>query len=185
MKWHTNRLLSWSKSSIEDCANLLNHTQAAPLRVVGKDWHTILSRVCYRLKVILKVVMWSSGSFNSSYDSSCKSQNFGESGWSSTRCVNGESVQVLGHFSFHGIFKLIHLFSHTPQEVIVGLVRPLRPPWAIPPLAPFWILHFIFIPIVFNPSWRAIFFLLQSLSHILVLLCQFVYTSHESLDLQR
>ena len=46
-------------------------------------------------------------------------------------------TQVLGHFPFHYIFELVHLFSHTPQKVIASLVKLLRAPWAISPLAPF------------------------------------------------
>ena len=155
-----------SKSSMEDCTNLLNHTRATPLRVVEKDWHIISSRVCYKFKVILKVVMWSSWSFNPSYDSSYGSQNLGESGWSRTCCVNGEFViltipsKFLAVFPFMEFFELVHLFSHTPQKVIAGLVRSLRPPWSISPLASFWTLHLVFVPIVFDPSWWAVLLLL-------------------------
>ena len=91
-KWCINKLLSWSKLSMEDCASLLNYTYTAPFSVIEKDWHTISSGVYCRLKVILKVVMWSNGSFNPSYDSSCRRRNFGGKGHSRTFNVNGESI---------------------------------------------------------------------------------------------
>ena len=40
-----------------EMANLLNHTHAAPLRVVGKERLKISSGGCCRLKFILKVVI--------------------------------------------------------------------------------------------------------------------------------
>ena len=57
-KWHTNEQLSCMKLSMDDQASLLNHTLAAPLKVVEKDQNKILLGVCCRPKVILKVIMW-------------------------------------------------------------------------------------------------------------------------------
>ena len=57
MKWRTKELLSCLKLSMDNQASLLNHILVAPLRVVGKNLHKILSGVYGKLKVILKVVM--------------------------------------------------------------------------------------------------------------------------------
>ena len=45
MKWQTKESLNWSKFAIKDDSSLLNQTQAAPLRVVGKDLHITSSGV--------------------------------------------------------------------------------------------------------------------------------------------
>jgi len=65
---------------MDDVVSLLNHTHAAPLRVVGKERHKISSGSCCRLGVILKVVIWSNRSFKPSNDSSCGRWNFGGKG---------------------------------------------------------------------------------------------------------
>ena len=70
-KWCTKELPSCPKLSMDNVASLLNNTCAAPLRVVGKERHNIPSGGCCKLKVVLKVVMWSSISFRSSNNSSC------------------------------------------------------------------------------------------------------------------
>ena len=57
MKWRTKELLSCLKLSMDNQASLLNHILVAPLRVVGKNLHKILSGFYGKLKVILKVVM--------------------------------------------------------------------------------------------------------------------------------
>ena len=96
---------------MDDYTNLLNHTCAAPLRVIRKDWHMISSGVCYRLKVILKVLMWSNRSFKSSYNSSCGRRNLGGKGHSTTFFVKGELVlftiqsRILVVFSFIAFFN--------------------------------------------------------------------------------
>ena len=56
---------------MDNIANLLNHTRVAPLRVVGKEQLNISFRGCCRLKIVLKVMIWSSRSFRPSNDSSC------------------------------------------------------------------------------------------------------------------
>lgn len=96
---------------MEDVSNLLNHTRAAPLRVVGKKRHKISSGVYCKLKVVLKVVMWSSGSFKPSNDSSCGSRNFGRKGHSKILVVKGEFVLLTVLSKFLSIFSLITLFS--------------------------------------------------------------------------
>ena len=77
---------------MDDIASLLNHTRATSLRMVGKERHKISSRGCCRLRVILKVVIWSSGSFRLSNDSSGGRRNFGGKGHFRTFIVKGESV---------------------------------------------------------------------------------------------
>ena len=77
---------------MDEVASLLNYTRVAPFRVVGKERHKISSRVCCRLRVILKVVIWSNGSFRSSNDLSYGRQNFSGSGHSKIFVVKGESV---------------------------------------------------------------------------------------------
>ena len=42
---------------MDERMSFINNTLVAPLRVVGKDLHKISSRVCYKLRVILKVVI--------------------------------------------------------------------------------------------------------------------------------
>ena len=41
MKYAKKALLNCSKLSIDDVGNLVNHSLAAPLRVVGKERHRI------------------------------------------------------------------------------------------------------------------------------------------------
>ena len=55
MKWRRKALLNCLKLSIDDVGNLVNHSLAAPLRVVGKERHSISSGGCWRPNVILKV----------------------------------------------------------------------------------------------------------------------------------
>ena len=119
MKWCMNKLFSWSKLSMEDYANLLNHAHAASFSAIGKDWHTISSKVCCRLKVILKVAMWSNGSFNPSYDSSCGRWNFGGKGHSRTFDVNGESVIFTITSKFFAIFPFIASLSSSISLLIL------------------------------------------------------------------
>ena len=70
MKWRRKALLSYSKLSTNDVGNLVNHSLTAPLRMVGKKRHSILSRGCWRPSVVLKVLRWSWGSLSPSNDSS-------------------------------------------------------------------------------------------------------------------
>ena len=43
MKWHKNALLNCSKLSMDDVGNFVNHSLAAPLRMVGKERISISS----------------------------------------------------------------------------------------------------------------------------------------------
>ena len=55
-KWHRKALPSRSKLSIDDVGSFVNHSLTAPLRVVGKDRHSISLGGCWRPKVVLKVL---------------------------------------------------------------------------------------------------------------------------------
>ena len=70
MKWRRKALLNCSKLSTDNVGNLVNHSLTAPLRVVGKELHSISSGGCWRPNVVLKVLRWSWGSLSPSNDSS-------------------------------------------------------------------------------------------------------------------
>ena len=111
MKWRRKELPSCSKLSMNDVGSLVNHSLAAPLRVVGKEWHSILSGGYWRPKIILKVLRWSKGSFSPSNGSSCGKRNFKGTGHSRTTMVKGKSVllTILSRLQF--VFSLIAFFS--------------------------------------------------------------------------
>ena len=111
MKWRTNELLNCSKSSMDDKAKLLNQTDVASLKVVKKDRHTISLEVWCKLKVVLKVVMWSNKSFKSSYESSYVRQNFDGKGHSKILVVKGEFVIFTIPSRFLVVFSFVALFS--------------------------------------------------------------------------
>ena len=46
MKWRRKALLNCLKLSTDDVGSLVNHSLAAPLRMVGKEQHSISSRGC-------------------------------------------------------------------------------------------------------------------------------------------
>ena len=103
---------------MDDVACLLNHTRTTPLRVVGREWHNISFGGYYRLKVILKVVIWSSGSFKPLNDSSCGRRNFGSIGHSRTFVVKGEFVLLTIPPRFQSVFSLIVFLSSTISLLI-------------------------------------------------------------------
>ena len=108
---------------MNDVVSLLNHTCAAPLRVVGKERHNISSRGCYRLKVVLKVMIWSNGSFRPLNDSSCGRQNFRDQGHSRTFAVKGKSVILTIPSKFRSVFSLIAFLSSS-ISFLISLRRP-------------------------------------------------------------
>ena len=122
MKWLIKEFPSCSKLSMDDVACLLNHTHAASLKVVGKEWHNIPSKGCYRLKVILKVVIWSNRSLKPSNDSCCRRRNFGGIWHSRTFMVKGESV-LLTIPSKWTRTSLDHFSPHFSKEVWICFVR--------------------------------------------------------------
>ena len=103
---------------MDDVASLLNHTRTTPLRVVGKERHNISSGDYCRLKVILKVVIWSSGSFRPSNDSSYGRKNFRGIGHSRTFVVKGEFVLLTLPSRFRSIFSFITSLSLTISLLI-------------------------------------------------------------------
>lgn len=111
MKWCTKELLSCLKSFKDDQVSLLNHTLAAPLRVVRKDLYKISSGVCCRLRVHLKVVIWSNGSLKPSNYLSWGRQNFGGKWHSKIFGVKGESVIFTIPSRFLFVFSLIAFLS--------------------------------------------------------------------------
>ena len=120
-KWRTKELPNCSKLSMDDVGSLLNHTCAAPLRVVGKEPHNISSSGCYRLKVILKVVIWYSGSFRRSNDSSYGRRNFGGIGHFTTFMVKGQFILLTIPSRFRSASSLIAFLS-----LIISLLISLR-----------------------------------------------------------
>ena len=117
-KWHTKELPNCLKLSMDDVGSLLNHTHATPLRVVGKEMHNISSGGYWRPRVVLKVVMWSSGSFRPSNDLSCGRWNFEGTGHSSTLVMKGESVLLTIPSKFRSVFSLITLLSSSISLLI-------------------------------------------------------------------
>ena len=93
MKLLMNNLLNSSKELTEFGGILLNHTNAGPLRVIGKTLHIISSGTPWRCIVVLKVAMWSNGSRAPSYESKEGILNFGGKGWPLMEAVKGESVR--------------------------------------------------------------------------------------------
>ena len=91
-KWRKKELPNYSKLSMDDVGNFINHSHAAPLKVVGNERHNISSGGYWRPRVFLKVLRWSKRSFNPSNDSSWDKRNFDGTGHSRTAAVKGESV---------------------------------------------------------------------------------------------
>ena len=69
-KWCKKALPNYSKLLMDDVGNFVNHSLAAPLRVVGKERHSISSGDYWRSSVVLKVLRWSKGSLSPSNGSS-------------------------------------------------------------------------------------------------------------------
>ena len=55
-KWHNKELPNCSKLSMDNIGNFVNHSLVVPLRVVGKEQHSISSGGCNRPKVVLKML---------------------------------------------------------------------------------------------------------------------------------
>ena len=82
----------------------------------------IPSKGCYRLKVILKVVIWSNRSLKPSNDSCCRRRNFGGIWHSRTFMLKGESV-LLTIPSKWTRTSLDHFSPHFSKEVWICFVR--------------------------------------------------------------
>ena len=117
-KWRKKELLSCSKSSMDKVGNFVNHFLTAPLRVVGKERHNILSGGCWRPKFVLKVLKWSKGSFNSSNGSSCGRRIFEGIGHSRIAMMKGEFVFLTIRSKLQYVFSLIALLSSSISFLI-------------------------------------------------------------------
>ena len=118
MKWWIKEPLSYSKLSMDDVGSLLNHSRAAPLRVVGKEWHRISSGGCWRPNVALNVFKWSSGSFSLSKGSNWGKQNLEGTGHSWTATVNGESVFLTILSKLWSVFSLMAFLNSSISFLI-------------------------------------------------------------------
>ena len=94
MKCRRKALLNCSKLSIDDVGNLVNHSLAAPLRVVGKERHRISFGGYLRPNVVLNALRCSLGSLSLSNGSSLGNRNFNGTGHSRTTAVKGESAAL-------------------------------------------------------------------------------------------
>ena len=132
-KWRRKELLSCSKLSIDDVGNLVNHSLAAPLRVVGKERHRILLGGCWRPCVVLNVLRWSNGSFSLSKGLSWDRRNLEGIEHSWTAKVKGESVFLTILSKLWSIFPLI-VFLSSSISFLISLRRlslPLLECWFI------------------------------------------------------
>ena len=116
--WHKKELLSCSKLSMDDVGNLVNHSLAAPLRVVGKEWHNISLGGYWRPKVVLKVLRWSKGSFSPSNGLSYGKRNFKGIGHSRIAVVKGESVLLTIQSRLRSVFSLIAFLNSSISFLI-------------------------------------------------------------------
>ena len=103
---------------MNNIGSLVNHSLAAPLRVVGKEWHNISSMGYWRPRVVLNVLRWSKGSFRLSNDSSYGRQNFEGTGHSRTAIVNGESFLLTILSRLWSIFSFIAHFRSSISLLI-------------------------------------------------------------------
>ena len=117
-KWHKKELPNYSKLSIDDIGNFVNHSFAAPLRMVRKEQHNISSGGCWRPRVVLKVLRWSRGSFSPLNGSSWGRQNFDDIGHSRTAVMKGESILLTILSRLWSVFSLIALLSSSISFLI-------------------------------------------------------------------
>ena len=121
-KWWTKELLSCLKLSIDDVGNLVNHSLAAPLRVLGKERHRISSGGCWRPRVVLNVFKWSNGSFSLSKGSIWGRRNLEGTGHSWTAKVKGEFVFLTILSKLWFVFPLI-VFLSSSISFLISLRR--------------------------------------------------------------
>ena len=118
MKWRKKELLNCSKLSMDNVGSLMNQSFVAPLRVVGKDRHSISLGGCWRPNVVLKVLRWSWGSLSPSNESSCGSWNFNDTGHSRTAVVKGESIALTNLSRLQSVFSLMALLNSSISLLI-------------------------------------------------------------------
>ena len=118
MKWCKKALLNWLKLFKDEVGNFVNHSLAAPLRMVGKERHNISSSGCWRPRVVLKVLRWSWGSLSPSNGSSWGKQNFDGTGHLSTAAVKGESVTLTILSTLQSVLSLMAFLSSSISFLI-------------------------------------------------------------------
>ena len=118
MKWRKKALLNWSKLSMDEVGNFVNHSLAALLRVVGKERHIISSGGCWSPRVVLKVLRWSWGSLSPSNGSSWGKRDFDSTGHSSTATVKGESIAFTILSTLRSVLSLMALLSSSISFLI-------------------------------------------------------------------
>ena len=137
MKWCRKALLNWSKLSMDEFGNFVNHFLVAALRVVGNERHSISFGGCWRPNVVLKVSRWSWGSLSPLNGSSWGRRNLEGTGHSRTAVVKGESMALTilstlqSVFSFRAFLSssISFLTSHSKSEFCSSGVIGLR--WAL------------------------------------------------------
>ena len=117
-KWHKKALPNYSKLSMDDVGNFVHHSLVAPLRVVGKERHSISSEGCWRPNVVLKVLRWSRGSLNPLNGSSWGSRNFDGTGHSRTTAIKGKSVVLTILSELRYVFPLMAFLSSSISFLI-------------------------------------------------------------------
>ena len=105
---------------MDDVGSLVNHSLATPLRVVGKEQHSISLGGYWRPKVVLKVLRWSKGSFSPSNGSSYGKWNF-----------EGEFVLLTILSKLRSVFSLIAFFSSS-ISFLISLRRSELAPSRVP-----------------------------------------------------
>ena len=130
MKWRTKELPNCLKLSMDDVGSLVNHSLAAPLRMVGKEWHNISSGGCWRPRVFLMVLRWSKGSFRLSNASSYGRRNFEGIGHSRTTIVEGESILLTILFKLRSVISCIALLNLS-ISFLVSLGRSKLAPFGV------------------------------------------------------
>ena len=118
------------QKAIKYVGSLVNYSLAAPLRIVGKERHSISLGDYWRPKVILKVLRWSKGSFNPSNGSSCGRRNFDGTEHSRTAMVKGESLLLTILSKLQSVFSLI-AFLNSSISFLISLRRSDLTPFGV------------------------------------------------------
>ena len=105
MKWRKKALLNYSKLSMDEFGNFMNHSLATVFRVVGNEQHSISSGGCWRPNAVLKVLRWSWGSLSPSNGSSWGRWNLEGTGHSRTVVMKGESVALTILSTLRSVFS--------------------------------------------------------------------------------
>ena len=117
-KWRKKALPNCSKLSMDDGCNFMNHSLATPLRVVGKERHSISLGDYWRHSVILKVLRWSNGSLSPLNYSSWGRRNFDDTGHYRTAAIKGESVVLTILSRLQSVFPLMAFLSSSISFLI-------------------------------------------------------------------